>query len=150
MKIDPIGVVRNAVPNETDEEWGSVVSEIVLHPELAGGLQGLESFSHVVVVYLMHTAQFDLQKHLVRRPRNRSDMPLLGMFAQRSCHRPNPIGVTTVLIENIQNGTLTVRGLDAIDGSPVLDIKPHLRIFDAPTGNIEPEWTERLMTNYFS
>jgi len=76
-------------------------------------------------------------------------MPRLGIFAQRARHRPNPIGVTTVTIERVQDGVLTVRGLDAIDGTPVLDVKPHVPVYDAPTRPRVPEWIDRLMAGYF-
>ena len=149
MNVEPIGVVRNAVATATDEGWGGVASEIRLRPELADGLQGLEGFSHVVVIFLMHEASFEPDQHLVRRPRDRAEMPRLGIFAQRARHRPNPIGVTTVSLEAVQTGSLLVRGLDAIDGSPVLDIKPHVRVFDSPARPTQPEWLGRLMKGYF-
>ena len=64
-------------------------------------------------------------------------------------HRPNPIGVTTVAIEDVRDGVLTVRGLDAIDGTPVLDVKPHVPLYDAPPRPSVPEWIGRLMAGYF-
>src|SRR5262245_8943659 len=149
MNLNPIGLVRNAVTEPTDEGWGAVVSEIRLRPELAEGLRGLEDFSHVVVVYLMHAARFEAASHLTRRPRDRSDLPLLGIFAQRARHRPNPIGVSTVPVERLEPGSLWVRGLDAIDGTPVLDLKPHAPLFDAPPHPRVPEWFDRLMVGYF-
>src|SRR4051812_43570731 len=101
MEMRPIGVVKNAVHEAGEAAWGGVVSEIELRPELADGLAGLEAFSHVVVVFLMHEARFDPDAHLRRRPRDRDDMPALGIFAQRAKHRPNPIGVTTVAVERL-------------------------------------------------
>lgn len=132
-----------------DEGWGAVVSEIVLRPELAAGLQGLESYSHAVVVYLMHEARFEPGAHLVRRPRDRPDLPALGSFAQRAKHRPNPIGLTTVRILGVSGATLRVQGLDAIDGSPVLDLKPHFPVFDAPRDARVPAWVDGFMADYF-
>ena len=132
-----------------DEGWGGVVSAIRIDPALAEGLLELQHFSHAVVVFLMHEARFDPATHLTRHPRDRVDLPRVGIFAQRARHRPNPIGVTTVRIERVEQGTLVVRGLDAIDGTPVLDIKPHVPAFDAPPHPRVPEWMERLMTGYF-
>ena len=149
MEIEPVGVVKNGVTEATDENWASVVSEIRLRSELAAGLRGLEAFSHAVVVFLMHAATFDAASHLVRRPRDRADMPALGIFAQRARHRPNPVGVTTVAIDRIEGASLLVRGLDAIDGTPVLDLKPHVPIYDSPGTPRVPEWVERLMAGYF-
>jgi tRNA-Thr(GGU) m(6)t(6)A37 methyltransferase TsaA len=126
-----------------------VVSELQLHPELADGLLGLEQFSHVVVVLFLHEARFDAVTHLSRRPRDRSDMPVMGVFAQRGRHRPNPIGITTVELKRVQGASLFVRGLDAIEGTPVLDIKPHVPEFDSPPHPRVPEWVERLMEGYF-
>lgn len=149
MELNPIGFVSNAVVEAADENWGSVVSEIRLRPEFADGLRGLEEFSHAVVVFLMHEARFDAATHVVRRPRDRADMPSLGIFAQRARHRPNPIGVTTVAVERTAPGLLVVRGLDAIDGTPVLDVKPHFPVYDAPPDARMPEWVGRLMEGYF-
>jgi tRNA (adenine37-N6)-methyltransferase len=113
------------------------------------GLRGLDEFSHVVVIFMMHGAPFDRAQHLLRRPRDREDMPLLGSFAQRAKHRPNPIGVTTVKIERIEGRSLFVRGLDAVEGTPVLDLKPHFPVFDSPRNVVVPEWVARLMAGYF-
>jgi tRNA-Thr(GGU) m(6)t(6)A37 methyltransferase TsaA len=147
--LEPIGFVRNDVTEPRDADWGGVVSEIRLDTSLADGLLELQHFSHAVVVFLMHEAHFDSAAHLTRHPRDRTDLPLVGIFAQRARHRPNPIGITTVRIERVERGTLVVRGLDAIDGSPVLDIKPHVPLFDAPPRPRVPEWMDRLMAGYF-
>lgn len=90
-----------------------------MRPELAKGLSGLAQFSHVVVLFHMHEAAFNAEEHLVRRPRDRSDMPLAGIFAQRAQHRPNPIGSTAAALDRVEGSSLFVRGLDAIDGTPV-------------------------------
>jgi tRNA-Thr(GGU) m(6)t(6)A37 methyltransferase TsaA len=149
LKLDPIGVVRNGVTASRDEEWGRVVSEIQLQPDLADGLHGLEQFSHVVVVFFLHEARFDVVTQLNRRPRDRSDMPVMGIFAQRARYRPNPIAITTVELKRVQGPSIFVRGLDAIDGTPVLDVKPHVPEFDSPVRPRVPEWMERLMEGYF-
>ena len=149
MDIKPIGKVHSEVTSGRDENWGDVVSEIEIAPEYASGLRGLESFSHILVIYWMHEAKFDSAKHLIRCPREREDMPLLGIFTQRAKHRPNPIGVTAVRLLSVTGGSLQVQGLDAIDGTPVLDIKPYVPAFDAAGDAVTPEWVTRLMTNYF-
>ena len=104
MDLEPIGFVKNSVREPADAAWGSVVSEIRLRSELAEGLRGLEDFSHLVIVFLMHEARFRADLHLVRRPRDRAEMPSLGIFAPRARHRPNPIGVTTVSLERLEPG----------------------------------------------
>jgi tRNA (Thr-GGU) A37 N-methylase len=97
----------------------------------------------------MDRARFDAATDLVRRPRGRADMPLLGIFAQRAKHRPNPIGLSTVRLLGVSGSILRVQGLDAIDGTPVLDLKPHFEAFDRPTGAVEPAWPAALMRGYF-
>jgi tRNA (adenine37-N6)-methyltransferase len=149
MELRPIGVVKSPVKEAVDKDWGEVVSEIRLEPEYAGGLAGLEEFSHIQVIFFMHQAAWNPATDLVRRPRGRADMPQVGIFAQRARHRPNPIGLTTVALVGVRDNVLTVRGLDAIDGTPVLDIKPYNPGFDAREEVKVPEWMSRLMTGYF-
>ncbi len=149
MEVNPIGTVFNGVRDAVDANWGDVVSEVRLAPEFASGLVGLEAFSHAVIVFLMHEARFSVGQHLIRHPQERSDMPLVGIFAQRARHRPNPIGITTVAIERVEGGSVYVRGLDAISGTPVLDIKPHVSAYDSPAATGEPEWIRELMRGYF-
>lgn len=148
VTMQPIGVVRSPVKEGVDEGWSTVVSEVHLLEEYAPGLLGLEEFSHVVVVFLMHQATFS-PNDLVRHPRGRTDMPEVGIFAQRAKHRPNPIGLTAVRLLSVVGNVLTVRGLDAIDGSPVLDIKPYFLAFDRINDASAPEWVGRLMEGYF-
>lgn len=149
ITLEPIGRVQNAVVSAVDEAWGDVVSDIVLSPPYAAGLQGIEDWSHVVVLFLMHEAVYEPSQHLVRRPRERADMPLLGVFAQRARHRPNPIGISAVKIVEVAPPTLRVRGLDAIDGTPILDIKPYAPIYDGAHDPQVPTWFIRLMQGYF-
>lgn len=132
-----------------DENWANVVSEIHLSERFVKGLDGLEAFSHVMVVFFMHQAVFDAATDLVRRPRGREDMPLIGIFAQRARHRPNHIGITMVPILEVKAGVLTVKGLDAIDGSPVLDLKPCFPAWDELRNAVAPKWVDELIRNYF-
>ena len=149
MNIKPIGVIKSPVSEQSDENWGRVVSEIHLDEPFEPGLQGLGNFSHITVVFFMHQATFNPSTDLIRRPQGRADMPILGIFAQRAKHRPNPIGLTTVELIGIKKNILIVRGLDAIDGTPVLDIKPYVSAFDRVDQPVIPEWMERLMKGYF-
>ncbi len=148
VTMQPIGVVRSPVKEAVDEGWGTVVCEVHLLEEYAPGLLGLEEFSHVIVVFLMHQATFS-PDDLVRRPRGRADMPEIGILAQRAKHRPNPIGLTAVRLLSVVGNVLTVQGLDAIDSSPVLDIKPYFSAFDRVDDASAPEWVGRLMEGYF-
>jgi tRNA (Thr-GGU) A37 N-methylase len=85
----------------------------------------------------------------VRRPRGQADMPELGIFAQRAKDRPNPLGITVVPLVAVTPEGLRVRGLDAIDGTPILDLKPYFPQFDSAPGARVPEWVARLMRGYF-
>ncbi len=149
MQIEPIGVVRSPVVDEVDADWGDVVSTIEVVPQLAEGLEGLDGFSHLLVIFFMHRSSFDPARDLRRRPRGRADMPLLGIFAQRAKHRPNPIGVTAVRLLQVEGNVVRVQGLDAVDGTPVLDLKPYAPVFDQPLEPVIPEWFERLMEGCF-
>ncbi len=143
-----IGTVRNGRTTLDDRDWGATESTITLRAEFAPALSGLDAFSHVLVVFFMHVDPLDEKPALLRRPRGREDMPLLGVFAQRGRMRPNPVGVTAAEIVSIGPGTLVVRGLDAISGTPVLDLKPYAPAFDRRDARV-PEWIERLMEGYF-
>ena len=149
ISLQPIGAVSSPVTERSDQDWGRVTSKIILEPEFAGGLLGLEGFSHAIVVTYLHQARFDQGKHLRRRPRNLDTMPESGIFAQRAKNRPNPIGVTAVEILDVGHDYLVVGGLDAIDGTPVLDIKPYFPHFDRIEAPRVPEWVDRLMAGYF-
>ena len=148
MEIKPIGYVHNAVAQKKHVAWGEDVSVIMLEEAYAGGLQGREDFSHVIVLFYLDKAKYEKEKHLQRRPQNRQDMPVVGIFAQRTKDRPNTIGVTAVEIVSVEERCLTVKGLDAIDGTPVLDLKPYYPVYDRKDAAV-PEWVERLMEHYF-
>ena len=148
ITMKAIGYVRNDVQIRKDVSWGEDISTIRLNEEFIGGLKGLEDFSHVTIIYYLDKAKFDREKHLKRHHRNREDMPLTGIFAQRGKDRPNQIGMTSVQIIEVTEDTLTVQGLDAIDGTPVLDIKPYYPVYDKKDATV-PEWVDRLMENYF-
>jgi len=144
-----MGVVCNEVKEPVDEGWGRVVSEIVLDEALADGMDGIEAFSHVLILYWMHRAAEAEPVRMRRRPQGRQDMPEVGIFAQRARHRPNPIGVTAVELLRREKNRLVVRGLDAINGTPVLDVKPYVPQFDAVKSPRVPAWIDQLMEGYF-
>ena len=144
----PIGYVRNEAKERKDEAWGEEISSIVLEESYGAGLKGLEDFSHVTIIYWLDRARYDKERHLQRRPQNRADMPLVGIFSQRGKDRPNRIGMTSVEIVAVLDGTLIVKGLDAVDGTPVLDIKPYYPVYDKRDAKV-PEWVDRLMEHYF-
>lgn len=149
VTLQVIGTVRNGRESAADRNWGRLESAIELDPAFAAGLDGLEHFSHALVVFYMHLDPDREPPTLRRRPRGRADMPLLGVFAQRGRMRPNPIGVTAVEVVRVEAGRLIVRGLDALQGTPVLDLKPYFPAFDRREGARTPEWVGRLMEGYF-
>jgi tRNA-Thr(GGU) m(6)t(6)A37 methyltransferase TsaA len=150
ITCSPIGTVKCAVDKMSQGGWAKVDSEIHLDARYAAGLQGLEGFSHAIVVFFLDRAQgFDPARQLLRRPRGMEDMPEVGVFAQRTKYRPNPIGVTAVRLLGIDGGVVRVCGLDALDGTPVLDIKPYMPPFDRVEDVRMPPWVEHVMEGYF-
>ena len=149
ITLKPIGHVISPAQETVDENWGEVISKIALFPEYAAGLKGLEDFSHVIIVTFLHRAKCEQSRHIQRRPRGLESMPLLGIFAQRAKDRPNPIGITAVELLGVGSDYIEVRGLDAIDGTPVLDIKPYFPDYDKIDNSTVPEWVEELMKGYF-
>jgi tRNA (adenine37-N6)-methyltransferase len=125
VNFKPIGYVENdfsePVPADLTEEIEAAESRIVLEPALLKGLSGLEPGQQILVLFHFHRSEgYELLQH----PRGDRSRPKRGVFALRSPYRPNPIGVTTVELIAIEGNVLRVRGLDAIDGTPILDLKP--------------------------
>jgi len=149
IEINSIGTIRNTIESKKDKGWGSDISQIIVDKKYEKGLVGLSDFSHIIVVYYLDKANFDMDKHLVRRPQNREDMPMVGILSQRAKDRPNPIGITSVELVNVEGNIISVKGLDAIDNTPLIDIKPYYPMYDCKEGAIVPEWVNRLMESYF-
>jgi len=148
--VQPIATVASSRDQPIDDAWGEVTSTISLvAPYDASSLLGLDEFSHVEVVYLFHRADEAAVTIGARRPRGNPDWPEVGIFAQRGKDRPNHIGICTCELVGVSGASLTVRGLDAIDGTPVLDIKPYLAEF-GPRGQVrQPGWAVEIMKRYF-
>lgn len=149
FEMTAVGFVRSPVRECVDAHWGGVVARIELLPEYKGSLAGLEDFSHAIIVTYLHQAKYIRAKHLQRRPRGLRRMPKVGLFSQRVKDRPNPVGVTAVEITGVAEDYLEVRGLDAVDATPVIDIKPYFPRFDRIDAPRVPEWVNRLMQDYF-
>jgi tRNA-Thr(GGU) m(6)t(6)A37 methyltransferase TsaA len=150
ISIEPIGhVVGGRVPAE-DDDWGQVRARIELVPRFGpDALAGLDEFSHIEVVF--HFDRQDEAKVVsgARHPRGRADWPKVGIFAQRGKARPNRIGVSVCRMIAVHGTALEVEGLDAVHGTPVLDIKPVMAGFQ-PRGEIcEPEWAREIMADYW-
>ena len=145
-KLKVIGRVRNEVKEKpaADYNWGELVSEIVVDPSLTEALDGLEDFSHIMVFWLMHKIDVTKQTALKVHPKGKRDLPLVGLFATRSPHRPNPLGKATVRLLGVRGNILKVKGLDALDGTPVIDIKPYIPGCDSVDGASVPPWIKNL------
>ncbi len=149
--ITPVGVVKSQRIEPTDDFWGDLISEIHLDKDqfTQEALFGLADFSHAEILFLMHKVPSSEIEKGARHPRGRKDWPLVGIFGQRGKGRPNRIGLSRCTIQKIEGTVLTVRALDAIDGTPVLDIKPYMREFD-PIGTVrQPAWSNELMRDYY-
>ena len=153
FELRAIGHVRGGRDVPEDDNWEGVSAVIELYPNLftAEALLGLDQFSHAEIVFVFNQVSPDDITYDARRPRGRSDWPKVGIFAQRGRNRPNRIGVSVCRIAQVSCLSLRVQGLDAIDGTPVLDIKPVLSGF-LPRGDVkEPDWdwARQIMERYW-
>lgn len=151
FSITPVGVIKSPRIEPTDDFWGDLISEIYLDagqftPE---ALFGLADFSHAEILFLMHKVPTGEVEKGARHPRGRKDWPLVGIFGQRGKGRPNRIGLSRCTIVKVEGTVLTVRALDAIDGTPVLDIKPYMSEFDPIGARRQPAWSHELMRDYY-
>jgi tRNA-Thr(GGU) m(6)t(6)A37 methyltransferase TsaA len=146
-----IGLVRGGRVEATDDDWGAVEATIELDAErfTTDVLAGLADFSHVDVVYVFDQVDESRINLGARHPRGNEAWPLVGILAQRAKARPNRIGVTTCELLGVDGIVVRVRGLDAIDGTPVLDLKPYLIEFAPRTPTRQPEWATALMAEYW-
>jgi len=140
--LKSIGFVRTeAVGNEVKDK--DRISQIVVNRELAEALEGIAEFSHLFVLFWLHEVTSEERKTLKVHPRGREDLPLLGVFATRTKLRPNPIGLTLVELMKVEDNVLTVRGLDAFNETPVLDLKP-FDFWDMAKDAKVPRWWTKL------
>jgi tRNA-Thr(GGU) m(6)t(6)A37 methyltransferase TsaA len=151
INMRSIGTVCSTRTKAEDDNWDNekVYIELDSSQFSADALAGLDAFSHVEILFYMD--QVDPQKieKMARHPRNNKDWPKVGVFAQRGKNRPNQIGATICRVLQVEAGKLHLQGLDAIDGSPVLDIKPWITEF-APRGSVsQPKWASELMGKYW-
>ncbi len=146
----PVGTVAGGRVEPVDDDWGAVQAAIRIDPRFGPeAVAGLEAFSHLEVVFLFHLVDEAGVATGARRPRGNPDWPAVGIFAQRGKDRPNRIGVSRCELLAVEGLELRVRGLDAVDGSPVLDVKPWMDEF-APQGEVrQPPWTRELMARYW-
>ena len=150
IDLSPIAIVKNTHKAIRDDHWGDIISTIeLLEPLTADAFEGLETFSHIEVIFYFNQVDEKNIETGSRHPRNNPDWPVVGILAQRSKNRPNRIGATICRLLKHEGNSITVQGLDAIDGTPVLDIKPVMREFLPPGEIRQPEWVSQLMQNYW-
>ncbi len=151
VTMKPIGFVHGGRQEATKDHWGSNQSRIELDSNQfrPDALVGVDQLSHVEVLFHFHLHTDEPTETGARHPRDRLDWPKVGIFAQRGRMRPNRIGLTACRVIAVQGLSLTVKGLDAVDGTPVLDIKP-VWSGNAPRGPFrEPDWAKEIMANYW-
>lgn len=134
-----------------DDDWGASTARIELDPEVFGpeALAGLDAFSHAEIIFLFDRVDEDAITYDARHPRGNTAWPKVGIFAQRGKNRPNRIGVSICRVLGVDGLTLDVQNLDAIDGTPVLDIKPVMSGFLPRDEVREPDWAREIMAHYW-
>jgi len=148
--LQPVAFVKNTRKELADDFWGRVISEIQLVEDIpATAFDGIDTFSHLEIIF--HFNQSDKNKIVYSgHPRGNTAWPHVGIFAQRKKDRPNAIGLTIVELVKREDNTIWVKYLDAVDGTPILDIKPVMKEF-LPAGEItQPQWSRELMKEYWS
>lgn len=150
-RLRPMGTVRGGRHAVEDDAWATVTSRVELDPDELdeSATTGLDEFSHLDVVYLFDRVDPATVCRGARFPRGREDWGLVGILAQRAKDRPNRVGVSTCELVGVRGLELEVRGLDAVDGTPVLDVKPHMTGFEPRTSVREPSWARELMADYW-
>ncbi|HXM63286.1 MAG TPA: SAM-dependent methyltransferase [Terriglobales bacterium] len=155
--LQPVGWVYSSEHSSEhasrEDFWGEIISEIRLDETkfTSDALEGLADFSHIEVFFYLHEVREDSVVSGRRHPRSNPNWPQVGIFAQRGKARPNRIAATVCRLLSVNGLTLKMQGLDAFDGSPVLDIKPVFAEFTPDRAAIQqPEWSHELMTDYFA
>jgi len=150
ITLNPIGTVKNIRKEIEDDHWGGIVSVLELNEAFhEDALFQIEEFSHAEIIYYFHLVEENKIETSARHPRNNRDWPKVGIFAQRGKNRPNRLGATIVKVLKREGTQLFVQGLDAIDGTPILDIKPVMKEFLPREEVGQPAWATELMKNYW-
>jgi len=150
--LRPIGSVCGERANPIDDHWDAIASHVELDSDqfAPNALAGLDAFSHVEIIYLFHRVGEETVVSGARHPRGREDWPAVGIFAQRGKGRPNRLGATICRLKHVEGLKVYIEGLDAIDGTPVLDIKPVMSGF-LPRGPFaEPDWAREILEDYWA
>jgi tRNA-Thr(GGU) m(6)t(6)A37 methyltransferase TsaA len=151
VTVQPVAHVLGGRAEVFDDAWDGVNAVIRLDAARFGedALSGLGDFSHLEVVFSFHQVSEEKIETGARHPRGNTGWPLVGIFAQRGKNRPNRIGVSRCRLHRVEGLDLHVSGLDAIAGTPVLDIKPYMAEF-GPRGEVrQPGWSTEIMRSYY-
>jgi len=143
--LKPIGIVRNGVREPRMEGWEGLLSDIIIRKNLTDALDGIEGYSHVIVLFHLHKVPDEQRGRTQCHPRGDPRYPLQGVFATRTQNRPNPVGISVVKLVKRRRNVLRVRGLDAINATPVLDIKPYIPNYDVPPDARVPDWVSQAL-----
>tara|TARA_Y100000310_G_C20647396_1_gene797418 strand:+ start:143 stop:607 length:465 start_codon:yes stop_codon:yes gene_type:complete len=141
INLKPIGFVRNNIKETRFGDFADEVSEIILDEKFTDALNGIEDYSHVIIVYWMDKVKNYVITH---RPQGNVDVPIVGIFACRCPSRPNPIAITTVKLLKREGNKIKVEGLDILDGTPIIDIKPYWPQYDKVENEKIPDWVNKL------
>ena len=143
MVLEPIAMVKNNVKEMGRRDWDKVVSQLIFRPDLEDALEGLKEFSHLIVLFWFHLSPAGESAAHKTHPQMRPDLPLVGVLATRSPVRPNPLGIAVVELRGQIKNVLIVTGLDALDGTPIVDIKPYLPGDSVAKAKV-PDWINKL------
>jgi tRNA-Thr(GGU) m(6)t(6)A37 methyltransferase TsaA len=143
MTLEPIAIVKNDIKEMGRRDWDKVISQLVFRPDFEDALEGLKEFSHIIVLFVFHLSPSGESAAHKIHPQMRPDLPLVGVFATRSPVRPNPLGMAVVELRGHIKNILIVTGLDALDGTPIVDVKPYLP-GDSVAKIKVPDWVHKL------
>ena len=150
INLRPVGIVKNNRKEVKDDYWGSIVSEIILTVDFSDeALWGLKEFSHVEILFYMDKVKEEKIVIGARHPRGDKNLPKVGIFSQRGKNRPNKLGLSRAKILKVEGKSLFLEGLDAVDSTPILDIKPYTKCFLPKEEIFEPSWIQEIMENYY-
>lgn len=142
ITIRPLGIAKNNASKPTLPGWKDIETQIEIDKAYADGLDGIEDYSHVIIVYWMDK---ETECHLKHHPQGGEDVPYVGIFACRCPQRPNRIAISTIELLSRNGNILKVKGLDIVDGTPILDIKPYTPQYDEVKNAKVPQWVSRLV-----
>jgi tRNA-Thr(GGU) m(6)t(6)A37 methyltransferase TsaA len=139
--IKPIGTVKNNIKEPRFGGFDNEISEIVVDEKYTEALNGIDDYSHVIIVYWMDRVK---KKVITHQPQGNPKVPVVGIFSCRCPQRPNPIAMTTVKLIGHDGNRIKVKGLDILDGTPIIDIKPYWPHYDKIDNGKIPDWVNEL------